>query len=84
MTVFEKKYFFMGKSHEIYLEIVSRKSPESRPKIAQSEKSMEKVSGISPESPSVFLNSFRDLPIWVKGTDFRVRKELLYSRVWAF
>ena len=44
---------FLGKNisswvstHEIYLEIVSGKSPESRPKIAKSGKSLEKFSGI--------------------------------------
>ena len=60
---------FLGKNisswvstHELYLEIVSGKSSESRPKIAKSGK----VSGISPESlPVFFLNSFRDLPEWV-------------------
>ena len=41
-------------THEIYLEIVSGKSPESRPKTAKPGKSLEKFSGISPESPTVF------------------------------
>ena len=50
----EKKYFSWVSTHEINLEIVSGKSPESRPKIAKSGKSPEKVSGISPESPPVF------------------------------
>ena len=52
---------FLGKNilswvstHEIYLEIVSGKSPESRPKIAKFGKNLEKVSGISPESPLIF------------------------------
>ena len=46
-------------THEIYLEIVSEKSPESRPKIEKS--------GTSFRDIRPFLgNSFRDLPIWVK------------------
>ena len=45
------------------LEKVSGKSPESRPKIAKSGKSFRDI----PESPPVFGNSFRDLPISVKG-----------------
>ena len=48
------KNIFSWVTHEIYLEIVSGKSPKSRPKIAKSEKSLEKVSGISPESPPIF------------------------------
>ena len=56
---------FLGKNicswvttHEIYLEIVSGKSPEARPKIAKFGKRLEKVSGISPESPPVFWKYF--------------------------
>ena len=60
-----KNIFSWISTHEIYLEIISGKSPESCPKIAKSGKSLEKVSRISPESPPVFLNSFRDLHIWV-------------------
>ena len=53
---------------EIYLEIVSGKSPESRPKIAKSRKSLEKVSGISSESPPVLVsrNSSVSLPEFTK------------------
>ena len=54
MTVFGKNIFSWVGTHEIYLEIVSGKSPELRPKIAKSGKSLEKVSEISPESPPVF------------------------------
>ena len=60
-----KNIFSWVSSHDIYLEIVSGKSPESHPKIAKAGKNLEKVSGISPESRPFFGNSCRDLPIWV-------------------
>ena len=44
-----KNIFSWVSTHEIYLEIVSGKSPESRPKL----QNLEKVSRISPESPPV-------------------------------
>jgi len=49
-----KNIFSWVSTHEIYLEKVSGKSPESRSKIAKYGKSLEKVSGIFPESPPVF------------------------------
>ena len=64
-----KNIFSWVSTHEIYQETVSGKSPESRPKTAKPGKSLEKFSGISPESP-FFGNSFRDLPIWVKTLKF--------------
>ena len=58
-----KNIFSWASTHEIYLEINSGKSPESRPKIAKSGKCPEKVS----LSHRPFIgNSFRVLPIWVK------------------
>ena len=55
MTRFWEKIFFSWVStHEIYLELVSGKSPESRLKIAKSGKSLGKVSGTSPEAPRIF------------------------------
>ena len=65
-----KNIFLWASTHEIDLEIVSVKSPASLPEIAKSGKSLVKVSGISPVSPPVFGNSFRELPIWVKTAHF--------------
>ena len=60
-----KNIFSWVSTHEIYLEIVSKKSFESIPKIAKSGKGLEKVSGISPKSPPVFWNQFPGFA-WVK------------------
>ena len=48
------------------LEIVSGKSPESRPKIAKSGKIWKKFPGYPLSHRPFFGNSFRDLPIWIK------------------
>ena len=71
MTRFwEKNIFSSVSTHEIYLEIVSGKSPETRPKIAKYEKSLKKGWKKFPGYPlshrPFFENSFRDFPVWVK------------------
>ena len=76
MTRFWEKIFFHG-------QIVSEKSPESRPEIAKSGKSLEKVSGISGSHRPFFGNSFRDLPIWVNG-NFRSKMLEFVASIYSF
>ena len=75
--------FWWVSTHEIDLEIVSVKSPASLPEIAKSGKSLVKVSGISPVSPPVFGNSFRELPISYRLYGLR---PLIFSQmtVWVY
>ena len=66
MTRFWEKIFFSWVStHEISLEIVSGKSPESRPKLHNLKKAWKKFPGYPLSHRPFFGNSFRDLPVCI-------------------
>ena len=76
-----KNIFSWVSTHEIYLEIVSGKSPESRPKIAKSGKAWKKFPGYPLSHRPFFGNSFRDLPIWVNWIVFLTNLPLTHNTI---